>query len=126
MQETWGSQLHQIASKYEIVDSPLWFSGYTIYKTAFCKKWLANIIFDPTFTPNSSSYLYSKLLYDWELHHIMQTSYQPVPPSRKQFEDAIKYFYAKNILTDPLNPPKKPKHPFFDFSLSPIVKALLP
>jgi hypothetical protein len=119
-------------SVLEIISPPLWFPGYSVYRTAFCKKWLALIILDPKFQVKTLCVdtLFKSLKTDWDLHHYPNISHGlPIPayPQLYQFDDAVKYFYYKNVVIDSVKPsvqllharrilidstPKTLQHPF--------------
>ena len=93
------------AGQFELVDHQLWFRGYSIYLTAWCKKYLAMKIFDPEYdrrTVLNIKRIYKELLYDWEIHHLPSRDRNilvPQPPKLFQLEDAAKYLEARGLLT---------------------------
>ena len=96
----------------EILSPPLWFPYYSVLRTAFCKKWLALIILDPEFKEKEVSIdkLYQSLLYEWELHHYsnhIRGIPIPTPPHLYQLEDAVKYFYYKQVVIETIRPSTK-------------------
>lgn len=92
------------AKRMEIVDGSLWFKGYSIYLTAWCKKYLAIKIFDPNYDRRvhlDIKELYREVLLDWELHHFSSIERGipvPLPPKLFQLEDAVRYFEAKKLI----------------------------
>jgi hypothetical protein len=93
----------------EIVSPPLWFEGYSIYRTAWCKKWVAIVIFDPQFAQKDLSIdeLYQSILYEWGIHHYPNDLHGipvPNPPQMYQLEDAVKYFYYKQVVIETIRP----------------------
>lgn len=96
----------------ELVSPPLWFEGYSIYRTAWCKKWIALVILDPQFAQKDLSIdeLYQSILYEWELHHYPNDRLGipvPNPPQLYQVEDAVKYFYYKQVVIETIKPSTK-------------------
>lgn len=90
----------------EINDDYLWFKGYSIYLTAWCKKYLAILIFNPGFDfnkPFEPKVQYIRMVEKWHSHH-WELAQRSMPyanhPKLFQFEDAIAYFQAKQILTN--------------------------
>jgi hypothetical protein len=93
----------------ELISPPLWFEGYSIYRTAWCKKWVALVILDPEFkqTDLSIDELYQSILYEWGLHHYQNDIRGipvPNPPQFYQLEDAVKYFYYKQVVIETVRP----------------------
>jgi hypothetical protein len=93
----------------EIVSPPLWFEGYSIFRTAWCKKWVALVIFDPDFSQKQLNIdeLYQSILYEWALHHYPNDGLgirTPNPPQLYQLEDAVKYFYYKQVVIETVIP----------------------
>jgi len=93
----------------ELISPPLWFEGYSIYRTAWCKNWVALVILDPQFTQKDFSIdeLYQSILYEWELHHYPNAPLGipvPNPPQLYQLEDAVKYFYYKQVVIETIRP----------------------
>lgn len=93
----------------ELIDPPLWFEGYSIYRTAWCKKWVALVILDPQFSQKDLSIdeLYQSILYEWGLHHYqndVRGIAVPNPPQLYQLEDAVKYFYYKQVVIETVRP----------------------
>jgi hypothetical protein len=91
-----NKDLLAIAAYVEIVDNKLWFQGYSIYRTAWCKKWIALQVFDPNYQGGKFdiSYHYKQALQDWTLHHLPLLDEQkqmPQPPKLFQFENAFEY-----------------------------------
>ena len=96
----------------ELISPPLWFEGYSIYRTAWCKKWVALVILDPEFKQKDLSIdeLYQSILYEWELHHYpndLRGILVPNPPQLYQLEDAVKYFYYKQVVIESVRPSTK-------------------
>jgi hypothetical protein len=96
----------------ELISPPLWFEGYSIYRTAWCKKWVAMVILDPQFSQKDLSIdeLYQSILYEWELHHYPNDALGipvPNPPQLYQLEDAVKYFYYKQVVIEHIRPSTK-------------------
>jgi hypothetical protein len=93
----------------EILDPPLWFQDYSIYKTAWCQGWVALLLFNPRFSHRqlNTDDIYQSILYEWELHHYpnrKQGILVPPPPTLSQLEDAVKYFYYKKVVIDSVIP----------------------
>ena len=96
----------------ELISPPLWFEGYSIYRTAFCKIWVASVILNPEFKQKDLSIddLYRSLLYEWELYHYPNYDRGipvPNPPQLYQLEDAVKYFYYKQVVIETVRPSTK-------------------
>lgn len=120
------NDLMAIASRSEIVDNKLWFQGYSIYRTAWCKKWIALLIFDPKYQGGrfNINYHYKQAVQDWRLHHLPLIDAgepMPEPPRLFQFENAFKYinFYL------PIEVKNHQKNSgFWDIGQSPLLRKM--
>jgi hypothetical protein len=93
----------------EIINPPLWFQGYSMFRTAWCKKWVALVIFDPEFSQKQVNIdeLYQSILFEWQLHHYPNEELGikiPNPPQMDQLEAAVKYFYYKQVVIETVIP----------------------
>lgn len=112
----------------EILDPPLWFEGYSIYRTPWCKMWIALTVFNPYFSQSQIRIddLYQSILYEWQLHHYPNDELgirTPNPPQLFQLEEAVKYFYYKQVVVETVIPSSR--H-FKDYSTKQETRLMLP
>lgn len=95
-------QLINLAARHERVTDLLWSPGYSVYLTAWCKKYLALKLLDhryPRCARFDEESEYVCMQYYWYNHHVDFLINIPPPPKLFQFLDAVNYLRVIGIIT---------------------------